>query len=143
MPPPLHSTHIGHATGLWIASRLAAVAGLHSAILGPVPGLTAEAGSGRRVEASKVDLGQLPVGAVDLEVLGLLQVHHRRHDRGRELLRLRVEVAHVRVVETAACGDAILGVGQLLLEVEEARVGAQRRVVFGNSKKPRKRARQG
>lgn len=92
--------------------------------LDTVFGLATEAGNERCVEATEANLGQLSVGAIGPEAFGLPQVHHRRRDRRRELLRFRAKVAHVRVVEAAACGDVILGVGRLLLGIEKVRVGA-------------------
>jgi len=67
-----------------------------------------------------------------LEVLSGREVAHVRNDGRRESLDPRVERPHVAVVEPAAGGDAIFGLGELPLQFEEVRVGLQGGVVLGD-----------
>src|SRR5699024_5024607 len=53
------------------------------------------------------------------KVLGLGEVKHPGDYVLRKALNLGVELAHVGVVETAACGNAIFGVGEFRLELQE------------------------
>ena len=65
-----------------------------------------------------------------LEELLFLEVEHVRHDHRRELLHPSVVVAYVRVVEAPGGLQAILGVRELTLQLQEVLVRLQVRVVL-------------
>src|SRR5690606_18134484 len=78
-----------------------------------------------------VDGDGAPLGALGLEVLALGEREAPGDHVGRERLDLRVVGVDGVVVVLPRVGDAALGAGQLLLQVEEVLVGLQVRVGLG------------
>ena len=61
-----------------------------------------------------------------------VEVEHAGEDHARELLDLRVVAQHAVVVELPRVGDAVLGRGELLLQVQEVLVGLEVGVGLGH-----------
>src|SRR5215212_566010 len=76
----------------------------------------------------------LPLGTLGLEVFPLCKAHGTGEDDGGEALYLRVIGLNRVVVVLPREGDLILRRGELLLKVQQHRVGAQLGVVLGNRK---------
>src|SRR5690348_11016768 len=76
-----------------------------------------------------------------VEELALLEAQGLGDHVAGEDLHLDVQVAGVGVVEAAGGLDLILGVAQLVLEVQEVLVGLQVRIRFGNREERLQRAR--
>ena len=75
-----------------------------------------------------------PFCVIGLEELIRAKFHHAGEDIGWEYLNLSVEVADIAVVKSAGGLDFILGVGQLVLELQEVLAGFQVRVILGYGK---------
>src|ERR1022692_610769 len=69
-----------------------------------------------------------------------LEVQHLAEDAGRKRLQRGVEIAHVAVVEAPREFDLVLGVGELLLEVQEQLGCLELRVVLGHREQLPRRA---
>src|SRR4051794_29631313 len=81
----------------------------------------------------ELDLGRFALGALlDLEVLALADAEGVGEHVPRKRLRLGVQAQHAVVVELARVGDAALGAGQLLLQVEEVGVGLEVGIRLGH-----------
>src|SRR5688572_9794146 len=72
------------------------------------------------------------LGAVELEVLALLEPELRRHQVRGKALAAGIEIAHHRVVVAARVLDGVLERGELALERHERLVGLELRVGLGH-----------
>src|SRR3954447_822973 len=82
------------------------------------------------VEKSELDLGNLGRALLGLEVFALLEVEHARDEVRWEGLNLRVELLHAVVVELPRVRNAILGRGQLFLQIQEVLIRLEVGVVL-------------
>ena len=95
--------------------------------------------AGRSV-SGEAHLRRLALGVVlDLEELPLGEAERVGEDHGREGLDRVVEGEHRVVVDLARDGDLVLGVAELVLQVEEVLVRLQLRVGLGDGEQPAER----
>src|SRR5262249_57105470 len=76
----------------------------------------------------ELHLGRFGVFGSGVEELALVEVEPPGQEIGGELLDLRVVAEHAVVVELPRVRDAVLGAGQLLLQVQEVLVRLEVRV---------------